>query len=73
MNALRSLRLIKGEHRYVFRYRTGQEGALLECFVDLASDPRSGFTWLDAALLSFQLEADRGCVDKLPRQARART
>lgn len=52
----RCLSLIKGRQHFVFRYSVGQEASLLSSFVELADDPESGFSWLDAAVLSFQLD-----------------
>lgn len=51
----RSLTLVKGAHRYVFRYEPGRETELLAALMCLASDPQSAFDWFDAALLSFQI------------------
>ncbi len=51
----RSLTLVKGRHKFVFRYEPGGESELLASFVQLASDPDSDFDWLDAAVLSFRM------------------
>lgn len=51
----RVLSLAKGQHRFVFRFREGQESAVLATFVDLASCAESEFDWYDAAVLSFEL------------------
>jgi hypothetical protein len=51
----RCLTLIKGEHRFVFRYREGQEGLVLSSLVELAGRDESEFDWFDAALLGRQL------------------
>ena len=53
--AQRCLSMVKGQHRYVFRYVDGCESELLGSFVALANDPDSEFDWLDAAVLSYQL------------------
>jgi hypothetical protein len=47
--------MVKGRHRYVFRYVDGCESELLGSFVALANDPDSEFDWFDAAVLSYQL------------------
>jgi hypothetical protein len=47
--------MVKGEHRYVFRYFEGHESDLLASFVALATDPDSEFDWFDAAVLSYQM------------------
>lgn len=52
----RTVTLVKGRHTYVFRYCRGQEAALVTALTSLARDPRWDFTWLDAALLSYQME-----------------
>lgn len=51
----RSVTLVKGGHRFVFRYAVGRESDLLATFVSLAEDPESVFDWLDAAALSYQM------------------
>lgn len=52
----RSLRLDKGRHQYIFSYHSGQESELLSAFVELAEDDDCDFNWLDAAVLSFQID-----------------
>ncbi|MCK4341687.1 MAG: hypothetical protein KAY37_08200 [Phycisphaerae bacterium] len=47
--------MVKGEHRFVFRYEEGFESELLASFVALAGDPESEFDWFDAAVLSYQM------------------
>ena len=47
--------LVKGKHRYLFRYQQGSELAALDAFVALASDAQSDFDWFDAAVLSYQI------------------
>lgn len=49
------LSLVKGPHRFVFRYEEGTEAELLASFVALADDPDSLFDWFDAAVLAYQL------------------
>lgn len=55
MSTAKELSLLKGEERFVFRYETGGEEAVLDAFVDMANDRGSAFDWFDAAVLSFQL------------------
>lgn len=52
---MRCLSMIKGTHRFVFRYAEGRESELLACFVALANDAESEFDWFDAAVLSYQM------------------
>jgi hypothetical protein len=47
--------MVKGEHRYVFRYAEGCESELLGSLVALANDPDTEFDWFDAAVLSYQM------------------
>lgn len=54
-SAQRCLSMVKGRHRFVFRYAEGMESELLASFVALANDPGSEFDWFDAAVLSYQL------------------
>jgi hypothetical protein len=51
----RCLKLTKGRHRYVFRYREGQEPCLLGALVELAERPDVDLDWLDAARLAYQM------------------
>lgn len=51
----RCLSMVKGKHRFVFRYAEGHEAALLSSFVAMANDPDSEFDWFDAAVLSYQM------------------
>ncbi len=53
--AQRCLSMVKGGHRYVFRYAEGCEAELLSAFVAMANDPESEFDWFDAAVLSYQM------------------
>jgi hypothetical protein len=39
----------------VFRYRSGEEGQLLQTLIDLAENPASPLDWFDAAVLSHQM------------------
>ena len=47
--------LVKGKHRYLFRYQQGSELAALDAFVALASNMHSDFDRFDAAVLSYQI------------------
>ncbi len=56
MNAtIRQLSLVKGKHRYLFRYRPGSEAEVIGAFASLASDASTDFDWFDAAVLSYQM------------------
>lgn len=55
MQPLQQLSLVKGTHRYVFRYPTGREADVIGAFASLAADPESNFDWFDAAVLSYQM------------------
>ncbi|MFM2357572.1 MAG: hypothetical protein RJA61_309 [Candidatus Parcubacteria bacterium] len=47
--------LIKGGHRYVFRYEVGQEINLFAGLVAMARDPQSGINWFDVGIISHPL------------------
>jgi hypothetical protein len=51
----RQLSLVKGKHRFLFRYRPGSEADVIAAFANLASDGSSDFDWFDAAVLSYQM------------------
>jgi len=51
----RTLCLVKGGHRYVFRYSPGGEDDMLDAIMELAESDSSPIDWLDAATLSFQV------------------
>ena len=55
ISAQRCLSMVKGRHRFVFRYVGGFESEVLGSFVALANDPDSEFDWFDAAVLSYQM------------------
>lgn len=55
MNGWRQLSLVKGPHRYVFRYQPGREADVISAFADMAGDNESEFDWFDAAVLSYQM------------------
>jgi hypothetical protein len=52
---VRQLSLVKGSHRYLFRYRPGDEAQVIGAFASLAADAASEFDWFDAAVLSYQM------------------
>ena len=45
------LSLIKGEHRWRFRWEPGCEAAIISAVADLARNPRMNFDWFDAAVV----------------------
>ena len=51
----RTLSLVKGGHKYVFRYGAGCQDDMLDAIMELAESDRSPVDWLDAATLSFQV------------------
>ena len=55
MGLIRQLSLVKGGHRYVFRYQAGREADIIAAFAEMASRPEIGFDWFDAAVLSYQM------------------
>jgi hypothetical protein len=55
MDLVRQLSLVKGDHRYVFRYRAGREADIIDAFASMASDAEQDFDWFDAAVLSYQM------------------
>ncbi len=55
MDVVRQLSLVKGKHRYVFRYQTGREADIIAAFAGLAADTETEFDWFDAAVLSYQM------------------
>lgn len=52
---VRQLSLVKGEHKYLFRYQSGNEADVIGAFAALASDGSTDFDWFDAAVLSYQM------------------
>ena len=52
---VRQLSLVKGNHRYLFRYSPGNEADVIGAFASLASDGVTEFDWFDAAVLSYQM------------------
>lgn len=63
----RTLSLVKGGHKYVFRYSSGCEDDILDSIMDLADSDQSPLDWLDAATLSFQVTQNTAadCVEAL--------
>lgn len=55
MNAVRTLSLVKGPDRFVFRYAAGNETQVIDALAALAADRDSRFDWFDAAVLSYQM------------------
>lgn len=55
VNRSKQLSLVKGRHRYVFRYETGRESEVIDAFANLASEGNSDFDWFDAAVMSYQM------------------
>lgn len=55
MSLVRQLSLVKGGHRYVFRYQAGREADIIAAFAEMAADSGTGFDWFDAAVLSYQM------------------
>lgn len=51
----KTLSLVKGGHKYVFRYAPGSENQMVDEIVRLAEDADCNLDWLDAATLSFQV------------------
>ena len=74
MRTVRQLSLVKGEHRFVFRYAAGREADVVSAFGSMASEPDLGFDWFDAAVLSYQmgrrLESE---LDELAEQRKRQT
>ncbi|HUN80515.1 MAG TPA: hypothetical protein VMV81_03305 [Phycisphaerae bacterium] len=52
---VRQLSLVKGQHKFLFRYRPGDEAQVIGAFASLAADAGSEFDWFDAAVLSYQM------------------
>ncbi len=51
----RQLSLVKGGHKFLFRYHRGSEADVIGAFASLASRGESEFDWFDAAVLSYQM------------------
>jgi hypothetical protein len=52
---VRTLSLVKGPHRFCFRYEVGDESRVLDALVDMVNRREVPFDWFDAAVLSHQL------------------
>jgi hypothetical protein len=52
---VRTLNLVKGQHRFSFRYEVGEEPTVLDALVDMVNRREVPFDWFDAAVLSHQL------------------
>ncbi len=59
------LSLIKGEHRWRFRWEPGSEAAVISAVADLARNPHMKFDWFDAAVVCRHIAQD------LPKQTEA--
>ncbi len=55
IETIRQLSLVKGDQKYYFRYRAGNEADMIGAFASLASDVEADFDWFDAAVLSYQM------------------
>jgi len=55
MESVRQLSLVKGEHKYVFRYQAGREADIIGVFAEMAANTERDFDWFDAAVLSYQM------------------
>lgn len=51
----RRLVLLKGEHRWTFRYTAGEEEDLCRAIERIAQMPGSGLTWTDAAVATQEM------------------
>jgi hypothetical protein len=56
----RELILIKTGHQFIFRYRPGEEGVMVEALATKADQGDYGFSWLDAAILTTRVLAGEG-------------
>jgi hypothetical protein len=55
MTTMKTLSLVKGRHRFYFRYEAGQEAKVLDSLVEMVNRRDLSFDWFDAAILSHQL------------------
>ncbi len=53
--AIRQLSLESGGHRFIFKYAAGREADVIDAMADLATREDSGFDWIDAVVLSYQM------------------
>jgi hypothetical protein len=51
----KTLSLVKGQHRFCFKYEVGRESQVLDALVDMVRRREVPFDWFDAAVLSHQL------------------
>ena len=51
----RTLSLVKGKHKFCFRYEAGAEATVLDALVEMVNRREPSFDWFDAAVLSHQL------------------
>ena len=51
----KTLSLVKGQHRFCFRYEVGDEPSVLDALVEMVHRREMPFDWFDAAVLSHQL------------------
>lgn len=49
------LELVRGEQRWVLRYKRGDEGRVLKELAEMARNPEIDLDWYGAAVLSHQL------------------
>lgn len=47
--------LVKHEQKWIFKYMSGEEQAVLFWLAEQARNPKSEFDWFDAAVLSHQM------------------
>jgi len=68
---VRTLSLVKGQHRFCFRYEVGDEPCVLDALVDLVRRRELPFDWFDAAVLSHQLgqHLAKELMSYLPKKA----
>ena len=55
----RQLTYRTGARAYVFRYLPGDQDRGIEAAAALAADPEHEFGWIDAAMVAYQLGAER--------------
>ena len=55
MSDTKTLSLMKGREHFCFRYRAGEESAVLDALIDMVNRRDLAFDWFDAAVLSHQL------------------
>ena len=57
--AYRQLTYRTGARAYVFRYLPGDQDRGIDAAASLAADPGRDFSWIDAAIVAYQLGAER--------------